>query len=93
MRGSNRLVTQYHVIDSVKSSKAIKSMLHVSLIVLIGSDDKVRIVKKLGLVLRTACRHNHQLFLTGTGSFTTREGLPLVVDWVSAKEVQSGLYE
>ena len=68
-------------------------MLHV-LIVLIGSDDKVRIVKKLGLVLRTACRHNHQLFLTGRrGSFTTREGLPLVVDWVSAKEVQSGLYE
>ena len=64
MRGSNRLVTQYHVIDFVKSSKAIKSMLHVSLIVLIGSDDKVRIVKKLGLVLRTACRHNHQLFLT-----------------------------
>ena len=57
VRGSNRLVTQYHVIDSVKSSKAIKSMLHV-LIVLIGSDDWI--VKKLGLLLRTACRHNHQ---------------------------------
>ena len=58
VRGSNRLVTQYHVIDFVKSSKAIiKSMLHV-LIVLIGSDDWI--VKKLGLLLRTACRHNHQ---------------------------------
>ena len=67
-------------------------MLHV-LIVLIGSDDKVRIVKKLGLVLRTACRHNQSIILNRAGSFTTREGLPLVVDWVSAKEVQSGLYE
>ena len=50
-------------------------MLHVSLIVLIGSDDKVRIVKKLGLVLRTACRHNQSIILNRAGSFTTREGI------------------
>jgi hypothetical protein len=38
----------------------------------------------------SACRHN-QLFFGSAN--TTQEGLPLVVDWVLAKEVQSGLYE